>query len=489
MPSPKLRENILYYGSSQFFQQGVGWVRGFLVASILGPTYTGHLSIWGLFFVYGSLSQLGFQDGMYKLVGLVRGAGRTGEAASLRDSGALSVLGCALLYFLGCLVFAWWNYQGPFGLDQFGIGMAGLAVVLYHAYNLQGTLFRLNNDFKTVGLAQVCYTSTEFLWVMVFILPFGIYGVAAVSPLAFLAPIAYLFFRRKENFQIFWRWGSALRCWKAGFPLLLAGAAYTFLTTLDRLFIATNFSATEMGYYSMAATVVGLLPVFPIALASILYVRMLERVGKSGRETDLEALLKKSTLVLSVYSAFLVALLVPAVEVCMNLLLPLYKDSIPLTHALLLGAYSLSILHVAYNLLVAIERQRWILLAQGVCLGSALAAYIWIVHRDLGLLGIAWASSLIQTLYCWMVLALALSRYEKNGFRLSLIVLRYHLPFLYALGIHTLLGEVPASLEGAAFFWAQSLRVLGIGLAFLPVFVWLFRRYGWSFSQLTKIRL
>ncbi|HIN32636.1 MAG TPA: hypothetical protein EYM83_01640 [Nitrospirales bacterium] len=173
----------------------------------------------------------------------------------------------------------------------------------------------------------------------------------------------------------------------------------------------------------------------------------------------------------------------------MNLLLPLYKDSIPLTHALLLGAYSLSILHVAYNLLVAIERQRWILLAQGVCLGSALAAYIWIVHRDLGLLGIAWASSLIQTLYCWMVLALALSRYEKNGFRLSLIVLRYHLPFLYALGIHTLLGEVPASLEGAAFFWAQSLRVLGIGLAFLPVFVWLFRRYGWSFSQLTKIRL
>ena len=182
-------------------------------------------------------------------------------------------------------------------------------------------------------------------------------------------------------------------------PLMGAGVLYGLLTTVDRWVILANLGVDDLGHYTVAILVFGILSVIPLVISQQIYPRMAFRYGETCDSISLLPMIAKQS-----FSAFGVTL--PIIIIAYFLVphfvttfMPQYSQGILPARILLIGLLFLPLAGGVANFINTIDRQFYYLIIQAAAviinfvLGTLLVRFGW------GLAGVAWAGAITYFLY------------------------------------------------------------------------------------------
>ena len=78
-----------------------------------------------------------------------------------------------------------------------------------------------------------------------------------------------------------------------GFPIYLIGLLFSLLTTIDRMIVLGFLGMKQLGLYTLATTALAVLLMVPSLVSNVMYPKLAEHYGATGRVADLVPLLKR----------------------------------------------------------------------------------------------------------------------------------------------------------------------------------------------------
>lgn len=360
-----------------------------VTAKVLGPENLGIVATAGMVLSYGVLIQGGILDGLGLKIPLLIGEKKEKEALKYLNAGYTSVI---FLVIISTIIFV---ALAPLFIHDRVILIGAIAnagaLLAYEIYQIKEGRARLFFRFQTVFYSKLIYTFSRLIFVVVFCIYWGVYGMFAATILVYLPSYIYLRYK-KENLGWVFNFNLSFELVQLGFPLLLAGAIFTLFQTIDRWFIIINYGAGSLGYYSIIATLAGMVLMVPIKFVSLLTQYLREQKGKGISDTALWEYV-------SVFMVVGIILFVPIIAGACNAAYGLFKfyltqydKTIPLVRILLLSCLIMSIFHVASAFLVVTDRKRYLLIAQFIAILFA-AGFNWLaVEMGMSLRGIALAT-------------------------------------------------------------------------------------------------
>ena len=253
--------------------------------------------MFGIVMLYVPFLQLGALHGLNRELPYYVGKGdrrRVEELAAAAQAWALLLSAGAAAILLSAA--GWFLLRGDF---RSAAGCATCAVLsytlLYNTYYLQFT-FRTGHDFSRLALVNVIQsTLTVGLLVLVYLWSF--YGLCLRVLIGDLVATALLFYWRPVRVGPKFNFDCLKHLLIIGFPIFVVGMLYTYwMTALDRQFILKFFGSTQLGVYNPAMQASLAFEFLPLAIIQVIYPRMAERYGHSGRLRELVHLAVKPTI-------------------------------------------------------------------------------------------------------------------------------------------------------------------------------------------------
>lgn len=370
-----------------------------VAARALGPQVFGEWVLISLLIVYLSAVGLGVTNGAAHQIPFRTGASDTPAAMRIADvaTGAslLAGLSSGLLAIAVCSVVL---IEPPLTT----LALVGLAAALQHPFLLQQVLFRSWFAFgraaaQLVGLGGVVLVSGVAL------LPFGLNGLLVAQCVTFMVAIAagswLLPHRPRPRLD-----RQTLRILIGiGFPIMVAGVAYGFLTTIDRWLVASFLTRADVGYYGLVGIVLSGLLLLPQLLSQQFYPRMLFAHGGGSHHRELLHIAHRQGLVAGTVVATSAALTVIGAWMLVPIVLAPYLPSlVPLTVASL-GVVAYAFASGYGNLLntVGLHHRFLVIQAIALCLNVGLA--VGLLSAGMGLWAVATASATGMVAYSMMM--------------------------------------------------------------------------------------
>ena len=178
-----------------------------------------------------------------------------------------------------------------------------------------------------------------------------------------------------------------------------AGVLYGLLTTVDRWVVLAYLGVEDLGQYTVAILVFGILSIIPVVISQQMYPRMAYRYGETHNSDDLLPMIAKQSL-----SAFAVTL--PIIGLAYFLIphfvayfMPQYSQGVLPSRILLIGLLFLPLAGGMANFLNTIDKQFYYLIIQAVTVIINFILGTLFVRFGLGLTGVAWAGAITYFLY------------------------------------------------------------------------------------------
>ncbi|MSP59294.1 MAG: lipopolysaccharide biosynthesis protein [Myxococcales bacterium] len=364
-----LLKSTAHYAVAMFVSQGSGFLRVYVAAKVLGPAVFGVWLGLRLIIDYGAHLHLGVVFGMHRNVPLLRGQGDLAGADRAARTSFSFVLGMALLAS-ACTAFAGAIWPRP---SERGILFAIAAVLFVNLMrgHLQ-TAFKTENRFRELsttsfigaGVTVATLPLTYYAGLPGFVWGLFLQGLAEDAFLALRSGLPRLGIDR-----------AALRHLLAvGLPAMAIVVASTLLTSIDRTVILERLDPVRLGHYGIAFIVA---TNFMISLAGIphavIYPRLTERYGRTGRREELAPLVLEPLSVMSVGFAALVAAGAIALPPLVRLFLPQFTPGIEAAQIALFGTYSYAVVGVLQACFYTLNWQKAYL---AILLGAAGVSYL-----------------------------------------------------------------------------------------------------------------
>jgi O-antigen/teichoic acid export membrane protein len=178
-----------------------------------------------------------------------------------------------------------------------------------------------------------------------------------------------------------------------------AGLLYVLLTTVDRWVILAYLGVKDLGQYTVAILIFGVLSIVPIVISQQMYPRMAYRYGETGSSFSLFPMIAKQSL-----SAFAVTLPIIAIAYILipffvSAFMPQYSEGISPARILLIGLFFLPLVGGVANFLNTIDKQFYYMLVQAVAIVIKFVFAVLFVNLGWGLEGVAWAGAATYFLY------------------------------------------------------------------------------------------
>jgi O-antigen/teichoic acid export membrane protein len=276
----------LYYAVGQVSLTGVMFLFNLIAAKLLGPEQMGAWQTIFLISTYGMFLSAGIINGMGRDVPYYRGKG---DDKKLRETIATTLNWLLLVIAASVAVAAAGYLVLPDNLRI--LIVMGSALVGARLANVFSTiLIRSFRDFRLLGLQQ----GTMALFLLLALGPLSLAPrVGTVFWVVFLAYGVVLLYSRKylhiapRSRQTFHHLVGV------GFPIYLVGLLFTLLTTVDRMIVLGFLGMEQLGLYTMATTALAVLLMVPSLVSNVMYPKIAEHYGSTGRVADLLPLLKK----------------------------------------------------------------------------------------------------------------------------------------------------------------------------------------------------
>lgn len=392
--SPLFREFLLFAVSTVLLQASRFAVNLF-AAKRLGPETWGFWYVLNLALAYGGLAHLGVINAMNRDVPVFRGKGDA-DKVHLIQSVSVGVLlvttTVAGLIMLVSLTF----------LENIPRAPLATLIVLFIAtqpYFFLQVYLKSDGQFERLSLQQLLLAIIFPLGVVPLTIRYGLSGFIAGQ--ALVTVLISLFILRTWTLHLkpSFDFQETLRLIRVGLPIMLVGLMYTLLTTADRWVITALLDVQQLGYYSLAIMVLGVLSLVPMVIAQQMYPRMAEAWGRTNHPGEvLRWALRQMGMAVAV-TIPIILILYFAAPPLIETFLPAYLEGVTPVKIILLGPLFLAFSGGFANLLNTLDKQVYYLAIQAAALLVNVGLNIFFVKAGLGISGVALGTTLTYAVY------------------------------------------------------------------------------------------
>ncbi len=435
-----------FYTGCVYLAQLISFIGGLAYRDILGPTLIG---IWGLiqiYLTYSIMVEFGVLSGSEKEIPYFYGKGEREKAHSIRNFLFSWVLLVSLIAGITLAIYSIFFSSHVSKELQVGILFLSFLCPLQLFVNSFTVLLRSNKRFKLLGITQVMFSLVFAGLSILLSLYLSVYGIytALVISLALNIVFWFALTRNTEEFNIKWNLNRTglVHISSIGFPMLINSVLGIVFITLDSLVVGNFIGAAALGYYGIAVSLNKYIYNVPNAFSVIMFPRFQEKYGQTQDKKQLYDYIRLPTIAL----AFFVLPLLIGIgyffgPFLIRQVLPRFEPGIPVMKILLAGTFFISLTHMPGQFLYTIYKQKEATVF-GLTSLSVLVISIFItMHLNLGIEGVAFATSLSYFISLLALMYYALSFLSNIGNRL-LMIFKIILAFAYTMGCLRLVDSV-----------------------------------------------
>jgi len=414
---------------SLYITKALFFIYKIIIARMIGPAGYGIYSIILLFLLYAEYLHLGVANALVKQVSFFRGQGNTTEAAEIKKSAFSLMMILALTGTAIIIPIVYFIIRPEDRLPAIFYFLAPV-LILEQVWHYIVACFFADKKFTAFSETGVVSMLVSGVVILPLIARFSFVGLLSGLFLmaVFTLLYAYIRFRPLLAFKFdLARYASLL---KIGFPIILIFFIFAFFFTVDKLFIFRFLGKKSLGYYGIASGLSDLLILFPLALGTWLFPGLSETYGRTGEAAHLKNSVYKSTIIISYLMSFIMVGVYLFFPFGVRMVLPQYIPGIAAARIALIGVLFLAVSIPAKNFLIATNRQMKCLpiIFSALILKSALSYYF--INRQMGIEGVAIASSAVYFGYSIVIVAYAFLCYEKGFLKLLKYLGSVYLPQL-----------------------------------------------------------
>lgn len=465
MAGEQLR-GVFKYSLVRYVALGLGFVKSFVNAWVLGPTEFGLLGLCLLALGFLAFSHLGILYSMNREYPLRELQGDTAGCKRILSTSLAFVAAVSSLLLLGSAIAV---IVCPRSTSVY-ISLV-LVVAVFDLFRSYFTnYFRLMHNFNALNRLELINHGVSIVVLLVVIGSLGVAGALLAQVAGGFACLCFCIINAR-GMRLGVHAGILTELFYTGLPLLVYNLGYFLMNSIDRAFIVTFYGKSELGYYTFATQVAAGTLVF---LSSVLFLYYPNAIQKMHRETAGDrAALDFSLRVTRYFESVAVALYVVgaiAIDLLTLLFLPDYQASVTVLRIFLLGAIASQCAYI-WNVTIVSNHKQWMLVGiqVGVMCLAVLLNFLF-AALSFGLIGVALASLLSMMAYVWWQQWVAIRSVLRLGRDSSLLAFRGSTRFA-GFAIFACFGA------GAGLvWWVYAFYVLALACGFY-LGVW---RRGWS---------
>ena len=450
----KFFKDVVFYSGSNFFDNILNFITGVVIRRILQPALMGLYSEIMLIFEYVRYSHFGIIDSLDKELPYLYGKKDYKSVERVRDIGFTVSLTIALLISIGLFAISLFMRFGNDKLLVNGIRIVALMVVLRLSNSLYIVLNRSRNRFSVISKYTILVAVLDIIIKVFLVIKFGLYGLLWASILTWILGLIYFYKASEENFRFIFHFpfNEVLRLFKIGFPIFIMGLIYMTLRNIDRIMIIGLLDRESLGFYTIALMASVYVVQLPNLVYAVIFPRFYQAYGQTESIFAIKELFVKPTLVFAYFFPILVGLIILGLPLLVKYILPAYMPGLFPAYILLLGSSFLSLVNMPRYLLIALNKQIYMVVIGIFSIVIAVVLnYVLVSKFHLGLPGIAIGTSITYFLYTTILMAYAFKNYTKRFLSHLKFFIELYLPFFWVLMLLLILQGFVFKISGTFF--------------------------------------
>lgn len=459
-----MRETAIFSAAS-YVSQAILMIRGFIIASVLGPTLYGTWSIYRTLVNSAHFLSLGTTSAMVRQVPLEEGKGNKDAKIELQQS-ALT-----------------WNILASGFVTIILVVMAFSPVTKNNGTRLEFILlsiafflnafkifipFKLNSEQKIIEMSKfdIAYAVLNTVFGLSLLWAYQVNGLLLALVMTNIVLIIIMIIKGELVLVLNFNFTLIKKMISIGLPILLLYMSYFAMGNIDKFIVYFLLGKTMTGYYGLAAFISGMIHYIPHGMFAVLMPRMMQAYGRTGNSKELQRYFMPPLLIL----ASLLPIVLGVIFICINAvilyILPQYLPALSVLRILMVGLFFSALLRVPTNILIALNKQLILLVMMLVLLILGAVADVVLIKMGYGIVGVA-----LATVGIFFISALVANVYVLreigNGWKETLTTMwKLHFPLFYvAIGIYFIMGNISLNTVIAT----DLIRVFAFSIYVLPI--------------------
>jgi len=386
------------FGLGTFIYQAGRLAVNLVAAAVLGPATFGTWVLFTIALQYLAILSFGVPNGAGREIPYQLGAGRPEVADLAEDVSLAGTLATGILAGVAGFVVALVVLEPSTPNLLLTAGLLAAAILTQQLFLLQQVLLRSRLAFNAAAF-QLAVVGGVVLVAGLLLVQFGVAGMTGAQVASQVAALALAgrLLRRRPTLR--WDTGVAKRLVAVGFPIMLAGLAFSLLTTVDRWLVLAFVGRDAVGVYGLVGIVVNGFLVVATVVGQQFYPRIAFAHGEGRSGSELLAIAREQG---SIAAAVLGVAIIPTLAVAwlaIPAFLPEYEGALePLTISLF-GVLIYAVSSGFGNLLNSVGAQRQYLAVQLVAIFADIAMAVALLRAGFGLSGVATSTAIAMSGY------------------------------------------------------------------------------------------
>ena len=487
----RLLKDMGAVGVSLYVTRALYMVRGLVTARFLGPSDYGVWGTLGILLNYSNLAPLGSAEAVSRQVPYYTERGEPERARTVKEQ-SFSFNLYASLFASALILLYTWVYRASMSPVFFlGLHVAAVGLTLQQLYFFYGIVLRADRRFFFQSKVNVLFALVSVPLTIALVAFLRLRGLYLSYLLAYAWIVGYLVLKVPIALRARLDRSLIVDLVRIGFPVYLLGLVYTLFMSVDRMVIAKFLTSADMGYYTIAYTVISALGEVPMVIAQVMSPNLIGRYSRSATPAEMLPYVEMPTVAIATFFPALLVVVVIGVEWVLHYILPRFLPGFVAMEILLFGAVFIALTRGPSSFLLAVRKQIVAVAIYAICVLAALGLNLWFVKIGWGLVGVAIATSatyaLLFALYVTYVFTFFFGRHVGAYARLYARLL---LPFAVSALLYIAL-RVAIPMHGHAPFadagWALMRMAIYLTLV-TPFLIRFLRRYGLWEPLLQRVR-
>ena len=406
---------------------------GLIIAKVLGPASFGVYSALMLIVTYSHYSHLGLLPAMTKKVPFYRGKkeyNKVKETENIVFSGTMIII----LFLSLMLIIASFFIRNVSADTINSVRIIAGIIILQQIFYFYQHYLRAEKKFFMMGKSLLIYSITYFIFILFLIFRLKLEGVFLSMFLAYFAVITYFFSKAGFKVKIIIP-SKVLNLIKIGFPLLTMGIMTILFLSIDKIMIIKFMDKLQLGYYSFAAIVAGIVGFVPQSISSVIFPYILEKYGEQEDKTHIKNYLFQPTFAISYLVPIVIGMVFITAPVAIYYILPDYVPGFTVFKILVCSIFFMSVIGPSTNFLITINKERKILSVQAVSILLAIILNYFFIIRGYGINGVAIATAISYFFYNICIFLNSFNHYIKGFAGYLKFFLRIYVPIFYVIAL------------------------------------------------------
>ncbi len=443
----------------------------FIIARALDPAIYGVFNLFTVILSYGLWCELGILSGMDKTIPFLRGKLNYEEVANVKNVAFTWFNIAYLALAVTLLVVSFFPFFSHSSEVNVGVRLLSVLVFTSALQNFYLTVLRADKKFGTIGITNaVLAVSSVLLLLLAYKSVFNkLYATLVALIMAYAISLLFCMLRSKLTFKINLSVSRLIRIIHTGFPLVIIGIGFTIFTSIDRWVIAKYLEKSQLGYYAFGVSISNLLFGMMSVFAYVIFPLIREKFGKDNDLLKFKLYIHKVMALMSYIVALTSCLLIASLPFMYKTFFYKYLAGIKSANFIIIGVFFISLATITGNFLVAVNKQRVIILAQAIGIILMLTGNYFVIKFTNNITGVAVVTAFLFSLYSIFIISCAF-RYVGDGYlEIFKSIFRLFLPFILG-GVIIILLKLLFNILNYSEFIMAFISALVITLIFAALF-------------------